>query len=200
MAHINQKTGLFFGSFNPIHVGHLIIASQIVENSSLDHLWFVVSPQSPFKKKESLLKDHHRLNLVKEAIKDDARFRASDVEFSLPQPCYTIHTLTVLAEKYPGRDFALIMGADNLRTLHKWKNYRQIIEHYSIYVYPRPGYDPGKLSTHSSVKMTDAPLMEISAKMIREGIRQGKDMRYLLSKDVYNYIRDMGLYGASYYQ
>ncbi len=197
MAQIDQKTGLFFGSFNPIHVGHLIVASEIVENSPLDHLWFVISPQSPFKKKKNLLKDHHRLNLVKEAIKDDARFRASDVEFTLPKPGYTIHTLTVLDEKYPGRTFALIMGTDNLSTLHKWKNYREILERYPIYVYPRPGYDPGNLSQHPAIKLVDAPLMEISAKMIREGIRQGKDMRYLLDEGVYDYIKEMGLYGSS---
>jgi nicotinate-nucleotide adenylyltransferase len=166
----------------------------MVENSDLDQVWFVVSPQNPLKKKKSLLQNHHRLALVKEAIQDDARFRASDVEFSLPQPSYTIHTLTVLAEKYPGKEFALIMGSDNLATLHKWKNYKEIIDHYQLYVYPRPGYNPGDLSKHPNVHLVDAPQMEISASMIREGISKRKDMSYLLPQQVLKYIDEMHFY------
>ncbi|MFO8053832.1 MAG: nicotinate (nicotinamide) nucleotide adenylyltransferase [Bacteroidales bacterium] len=191
---IHRKTALFFGSFNPIHIGHLIIAGQMVENSDLDQVWFIVSPQNPFKKKKSLLKNHHRLNLVKEAIKDDWRFQANDIEFSLPQPSYTIHTLTVLAEKYPDKRFALIIGSDNLSSFHKWKNYREILEQYQIYVYPRFDHEPGELANHPSVHLVDAPRMELSANMIREGIQKGKDMRYLISPGVYRYIQEMGLY------
>lgn len=194
MLQLNKKTGLYFGSFNPIHIGHLIIASQMVENSDLDQIWFVVSPQNPLKKKKTLLDNHHRLALVKEAIQDDTRFRASDVEFNLPQPSYTIHTLTILAEKYPKKEFALIMGSDNLATLHKWKNYQEIIDQYQLYVYPRPGYEPGELSQHQNVHLVDAPQMEISASMIREGIRKRKDMSYLLPEQVLKYIDEMHFY------
>ncbi len=194
MLKSKRKTGLYFGSFNPVHTGHLIIASQMVENSDLEQVWFVVSPQNPLKKKKTLLENHHRLALVKEAIKDDGRFRASDVEFNLPQPSYTIHTLTVLDEKHPNRDFALIMGADNLATIHKWKNYREILNNYQFYVYPRPGYDTGEYDTHENVWLIDAPQMEISASMIRDSIKAGKDMRYLLPPDVLRYIDEMMFY------
>lgn len=194
MVQINRKTGLFFGSFNPIHTGHLIVASQIVENSDLDQMWFVVTPQNPFKKKKTLLKNHHRLNLVKEAIDDDERFRASDVEFHLPQPNYTIHTLTVLSEEYPEREFALIMGSDNLATIHKWKNYKELLANYHFYVYPRPGFGFGDFSNHPHVHITEAPQIEISASMIREAIKQKKDLRYLLPDKVLKYIEDMMLY------
>lgn len=194
MAQVSNNIGLYFGSFNPVHTGHLIIASQMVENSDLDQIWFVISPQSPLKKKKTLLANHHRRAMVDEAIKDDMRFRASDIEFKLPQPSYTIHTLTVLSEKYPRKQFALIMGADNLATIYKWKNYREILDNYPIYVYPRPGYDAGEFAQEKRVYMVDAPQMEISASMIREAIHQGKDMRYLLPDDVLHYIRDMNFY------
>ncbi|MCF8331690.1 MAG: nicotinate-nucleotide adenylyltransferase [Bacteroidales bacterium] len=194
MPLVNKKIGLYFGSFNPIHTGHLIIASQLLENSALDQIWFIVSPQNPFKKKESLLDNHHRLMLVKTAIEEDDRFRASDIEFYLPYPSYTIHTLTVLSEKYPEREFALIMGSDNLATIHKWKNYQQILEYYHLYAYPRPGYEPGKWSSHPNVILIEAPQMEISASMIREGIQKHKDMRYLLPDKVLKYIKEMQFY------
>ena len=194
MVQINKKTGLFFGSFNPVHTGHLIVASQIVENSDLDQIWFVVTPQNPFKKKKTLLENHHRLNLLKEAIDDDDRFRAIDIEFHLPQPNYTIHTLTALAEKYPEREFSLIMGEDNLNTFHKWKNYREIISQYQLYVYPRPNYSPGELAEHPHVHLVEAPQIEISASMIREAISQKKDLRYLLPDKVLKYIEDMMFY------
>ena len=194
MDQINKKTGLFFGSFNPIHIGHLIVASQMVENSDLDQIWFVVTPQNPLKKKKTLLKNHHRLNLVKEAIDDDERFRATDVEFHLPQPNYTIHTLTVLTEKYPEREFALIMGTDNLATLHKWKNYQELLDQYQLYVYPRPGFQPGEFASHTNVHLVEAPQIEISASMIRDAIHQKKDLRYLLPVKVLKYIEDMMFY------
>ncbi|MGM0612422.1 MAG: nicotinate (nicotinamide) nucleotide adenylyltransferase [Bacteroidota bacterium] len=194
MAQINRKTGLFFGSFNPIHIGHLIVASQMIENSDLDQIWFVVTPQNPLKKKKTLLKNHHRLNLVKEAIDDDERFRATDVEFHLPQPNYTIHTLTVLTEKYPEREFALIMGTDNLATLHKWKNYQELLDQYQLYVYPRPGFSPGEFANHPNVHSVEAPQIEISASMIRDAIHQKKDLRYLLPDKVLKYIEDMMFY------
>ncbi|MCF8217976.1 MAG: nicotinate-nucleotide adenylyltransferase [Bacteroidales bacterium] len=194
MDQINKKTGLFFGSFNPIHIGHLIVASQMVENSDLDQIWFVVTPQNPLKKKKTLLKNHHRLNLVKEAIDDDERFRATDVEFHLPQPNYTIHTLTVLTEKYPEREFALIMGTDNLATLHKWKNYQELLDQYKLYVYPRPGFQPGEFASHTNVHLVEAPQIEISASMIRDAIHQKKDLRYLLPVKVLRYIEDMMFY------
>lgn len=194
MPLVNKKIGLYFGSFNPVHTGHLIIASQLLENSDLDQIWFVVSPQNPLKKKKSLLNNHHRLMLVKEAIEEDDRFRVSDIEFQLPYPSYTIHTLAVLSEKYPERQFSLIMGSDNLATLHKWKNYREILNQYYLYVYPRPGYDPGERSSHPHVQLVDAPQMEISASMIREGIRKNKDMRYLLPDKVLKYIQEMQFY------
>ncbi|MFO8086917.1 MAG: nicotinate (nicotinamide) nucleotide adenylyltransferase [Bacteroidales bacterium] len=194
MTLVNKHIGLFFGSFNPVHIGHLVIASQIIENSKLDQVWFVVSPQNPFKKKKTLLDNHHRLAMVKEAIDDDERFLASDVEFQMPQPSYTIHTLTLLSEQYPDRCFSLIMGMDNLETFQKWKNYQEILKNYNLHVYPRPNYTAGAFSGHPHVHQVQAPLMEISASMIRKGIQEGKNMRYLLPDKVLKYIDEMQFY------
>jgi len=187
-------TGLFFGSFNPIHIGHLIIASHMIEYGGLDEVWFVISPQNPFKKQSSLLDDNHRLALVNVAIEDNPRFRACRVEFELPKPSYTINTLTVLNEKYPGHHFALIMGGDNLQHFDKWKNYEMILKDYRLFVYPRPDADGGTFRDHPAVKWVDAPLMQISSTFIRESIRKGKSTRYLLPEKVFEYITEMHFY------
>ncbi len=196
---MNQKknTGLFFGSFNPIHIGHLVIASHMLEYSGLDEVWFVISPQNPLKKQSMLLDDHHRLAMVQVAIEDNPKFRASHIEFGLPRPSYTITTLTVLAEKYPTRKFMLIMGSDNLETFHKWRNYERILEDYRILVYPRPGFDGGKFRDHPAIRWTDAPLMQISSTFIRASIRKGKSTRYLLPDRVFDYLTEMHFYEKS---
>ena len=190
-----KKTGLFFGSFNPIHNGHLIIANYFREYTDLDELWFVVSPQNPLKPRSTLLADYHRLEMVRLAIEDvEPRYRASDIEFRMPKPSYTIDTLVYLSEKYPQRQFVLIMGGDNLVTFHKWKNYQRILDEYEIYVYPRPGYDLGKYSGHPKVKLCNAPLMEISSSFIRQAIKEGKDVRFYLHQKVYEYLDRMNFY------
>ena len=190
----NQKTGLFFGSFNPIHIGHLIIAQYFTEFTDLQQLWFVISPQNPLKKKETLLASHHRLNMVKLAIEDNPCFRASDIEFNLPQPSYTINTLTYLSEKYPRKEFVLIMGSDNLETLHKWKNYERILSQYQIYVYRRPLFTQNPFIKQANIKLFDAPLMQISSSFIRSALKENKNMKYLLHEKVMDYIDDMLLY------
>ncbi len=190
-----MKTGLFFGTFNPIHVGHMVIAGYLAEFTDLDRVCFVVTPHNPAKGKASLLKEHHRLRLVREAIGDNRRFRVSDVEFKLPQPSYTINTLLHLREQHPpGEQFVLIMGSDNLENFHKWKNHEQILEQFEIYVYPRPGCDGGKYRLHPRVKMTEAPVMEISSSFIRQAVRNKKDVRYMMPEAVYTYIREMHFY------
>ncbi|MBR6160738.1 MAG: nicotinate-nucleotide adenylyltransferase [Bacteroidales bacterium] len=189
-----RKTGLYFGSFNPIHVGHLIIAEYMLEHSDLQEIWFVVSPRNPLKEKASLLNDRQRLHMVTLAIEDDDRFRASDVEFALPQPSYTCHTLVHLAEKHPQREFALIMGEDNLETIHKWLNYEWILENYDLYVYPRPGYDAGEYKAGARVHFVQAPLIELSSTLIRESIRQRKSVRYMLPQKVWQYLDETGFY------
>ncbi len=189
-----KKIGLFFGSFNPVHIGHLAIAGYMLEFTDLTEVWMVVSPHNPLKKKETLLSDTHRLRLVREAIGDDARIKASNIEFKLPQPNYTIDTLVYLREKYPTNKFVLIMGTDNLQSLHKWKNFEQLLSDYSIYAYKRPGFDSGKFANYPSVKITDAPLMEISSSFIRQAIKDKKDVRYLLAPTVWQYIKEMHFY------
>lgn len=189
-----KKIGLFFGSFNPVHIGHLAIAGHMLEFTDLDEVWMVVSPHNPLKKKETLLSDTHRLRLVREAIGENTSIKASNIEFKLPQPNYTIDTLAYLREKYPAHKFVLIMGTDNLQSLHKWKNYEQLLKDYSIYAYKRPGFDSGTLAAHPSVKITDAPLMEISSSFIRQAIKDKKDVRYLLASGVWQYIKEMHFY------
>ena len=191
---INIKTGLFFGSFNPIHIGHLIIAQYFTEFTDLNQVWFVVSPHNPLKKKITLCADHHRLNMVKLAIDDNPKLRASDIEFNLPQPSYTINTLAYLKEKYPEKEFILIMGGDNLETLHKWKNYEQISKENKIYVYKRPDTQPSIFDKNSNISIFDAPLMQISSSFIRKALKDKKNMMYLLPDKVYNYIENMMLY------
>ena len=187
-------TGLYFGSFNPIHIGHLAIASFMIEFSDLEQLWFVVSPHNPLKEKKSLLQDYHRLEMVRLAIDDDDRFRASDIEFKLPTPSYTIDTLAYLEEKHPGREFKLVMGADGLRTFHKWKHASLIAEKYHRLIYPRPGADMETLSRLPNATVVDAPIMEISSSFIRQAIRDGKDVRHLVPAKAYTYMREMHFY------
>ncbi len=189
-----KKVGLFFGSFNPVHNGHMIIANYILEFSELEQIFFVVSPQNPFKKKVSLLADYHRLALVKEAIADNDRFHACDIEFKMPKPSYTIDTLTYLKEKYPEKEFSLIMGSDNLQNFHKWKNSNQIIKNHKIYVYPRPGFQEKKFQTSKNIIIINAPLMEISATFIRNAVKDKKDIRYFMPERVWNYLKEMHFY------
>ncbi len=189
-----KKTGLLFGSFNPIHIGHLIIASYMLEFSDLEELWFVVSPQNPLKERSSLLADHHRMMMVNIAIEDDYRFRSSNIEFDLPRPSYTIHTLTYLQERYPNREFVLVTGTDIFPTFHKWKNWEQLLEFYKFYAYPRPGSEDHELVRHPSVTLYNAPMIEISATFIRQSILEGKNMVYYLPEKVYQYIREMHFY------
>jgi nicotinate-nucleotide adenylyltransferase len=189
-----MKIGLFFGSFNPVHVGHLIIANHIVQHTELRKVWMVVSPQNPLKPKNTLAKDHDRLHLVRLAIGDNPSLEASDIEFKLPQPSYTIDTLTYLKEKYPSKSFVLIMGGDNLATLQKWKNYEMILEHYEIYVYKRPNFELGELATHPSVTVIEAPMLEISATHIRNMIKDKKSIQYLVTEPVLKYLEGSSMY------
>ncbi len=176
----NKKIGLYFGSFNPIHNGHLILAQQILENSDLDLIWFVVSPQNPFKERNNLLDNRARYFLVQKAIEDNDGFRACDIEFSLPLPSYTIDTLTYLQEKYPDKEFTIIIGEDNLKHFHKWKNYQAILDYYRIIVYPRPECEESELLKRKNVIKINAPMIEISSSLIRENIRNNKSIRYLI--------------------
>jgi len=191
-----MKIGLFFGSFNPIHIGHLVIASYMSEYTDLEKIWLVISPHNPFKEKKTLLQDLKRLQLVRIALEDNNNIKASNIEFDLPKPSYTIHTLTYLQEKFPNDEFSLIMGADNLSGFSKWKNYEMIIENHDIYVYPRAGIDLKSIeeSKHPRIKITDAPIMEISSSFIREAIKNKKDIRYMLPQNVHQYIREMHYY------
>ena len=192
-----MKVGLFFGSFNPIHHGHLIMASHIVEHTDLDQLWFVVSPHNPHKKKSTLASDYDRLHLVEVAIKEDERFKPCDVEFSLPKPSYTIDTLTYLSEKHPKHDFSLIIGGDNLKSFPKWKNYEMILEKYNLVVYQRPSYDLGELITHPSVTiLSDAPMMQISSTMIRKLLKEKRSVSYLMPNDVINELDAIPFYSS----
>ncbi len=189
-----MKTGLFFGSFNPIHIGHLIIANFMATQTNLDQVWLVVSPQNPLKPKNSLARDYDRLHLVRLGIGDNPRLKASNIEFDLPKPSYTIDTLTYLRELHPEREFVLIMGSDNLATLHKWKNYDIILRDYAIYVYQRPDYHPGELADHPQVKLFEVALMQISASYIRKCIREEKSVQYLVPDPVFEYLGSSHLY------
>lgn len=192
-----KKTGLFFGSFNPIHIGHLILSNYILENSDMNELWFVVSPQNPFKEKKSLLKDHNRLEMVELAIKNYPQMRASNVEFSLPTPSYTIDTLTYLKEKYPDHTFSLIMGEDNLKSLHKWKNSDLLVKNHHIIVYPRVSSDDKKDTEylkHDNISLIEAPVIELSATEIRNMIRLNKNVRPMLPPEVFEYLDGSNFY------
>ena len=203
-----MKIGLYFGTFNPIHVGHLVIANYMADFTELDQVWMVVSPHNPLKEKATLLTDMHRLALVKVAIDDNSKLRASDIEFNLPKPSYTSTTLAYLKEKYPENEFALIMGEDNLRTLHKWKNHETILKNHKIYVYPRVlttqeeeevSYINAKIGNDFSqnanvIFCEDAPVMKVSATFVRNAIEDGKDVRYLLTEPVHKYIEELHFY------
>jgi nicotinate-nucleotide adenylyltransferase len=189
-----MKTGLYFGSFNPIHIGHMAIANFFVEFTDLRKLWFIVSPHNPLKQKSSLLDDYQRLELVNRAIGKSDKYFASDIEFRMPQPSYTIDTLTYLSDKFKKHEFVLIMGEDNLQTLHKWKNYKQILQYYEIYVYPRPGYKREQFADHPGIRDVDAPVMEISSSFIRNAIKDGKEINHFLHPEVYKYIKEMRFY------
>lgn len=203
-----MKVGLYFGTFNPIHVGHLVIANYMAEYTDLDQVWLVVSPQNPLKKKSSLLADFHRLSIVKAAIDDNPKLKASDIEFKLTKPSYTATTLAYLAEKHPDYTFSLIMGEDNLRTLHKWFNHEIILKNYDFYVYPRVlteqeedevqeiGSRPdNQFRNLPNVHIcNEAPVMKVSASFVRNAIKEGKDVRYLLTEPVRKYIEEMNFY------
>ncbi len=189
-----MKIGLFFGSFNPIHTGHLIIASYMAHHTDLDKIWLVVSPHNPLKKVDDLINTYDRLEMAKLATETSEKLEVSDIELKLPRPSYTIDTLTHLHEKFPQHQFVLIMGSDNLKSLHKWKNYEVLLRDYPIYVYPRPGFDDAVFSTHSSVTITDTPLIEISSTFIRKSIAQNKNVQYFLPDNVLQFIDSKSLY------
>ena len=185
-----KKTGLFFGSYNPVHTGHMIIANYLAQYSDMDEVWLVVSPHNPFKKKESLAPDYDRLHLVHLAIGDNPLLKASDIEFKLPKPSYTIDTLIHLREKYPDREFALIMGEDNLISLPRWKNYEQILENHHIYVYNRTVESESELHKHPKVHFIIAPLLHVSASLVRKIFKEGKSIQYLVPDAVYRYLEE----------
>ena len=191
-----KNIGLYFGTFNPIHIGHLIIANHMVEYSDLDEIWMVVTPHNPFKKKNSLLDNHHRLDMVYLATEEYEKIQPSDIEFRLPQPNYTINTLAHISEKHPNYTFSLIMGEDNLKSLHKWKNYEAILEDYHIYVYPRvsEGIVENQFQNHEKIHRVDAPIVEVSSTMIRKAIKEEKNCKPLLPYKVWKYIDEMNFY------
>ena len=188
-----MKIGLYFGSFNPVHVAHLIIANHILNETDIEKIWFVVSPQNPFKTEINLLNEYHRLHLVRLATEDDNRIKASDIEFGLPKPSYTTSTLAYLAEKNPEQEFCIIMGSDSFQNLHKWKNYEVIVKNYPVYVYLRPGFE---IENNTGAKLTilDAPLLQLSATLIRKHIADGKSVRYMLPEKVLEEIEKGGYY------
>lgn len=191
---MRKQIGLFFGTFNPIHLGHVIIGGYMLEFSSIDELWFVVTPHNPHKKKSSLLNDYTRLELVRLAIGENHRMRVSDVEFSLSQPSYTSSTLAYLHEKYPDYDFALIMGEDNVENLHKWHNYEYLLEGHKIIVYPRVREGNVERMAHPNIEYTQAPIIELSSSFIRAAIKEGKHVDYMMPSAVAEYIQKSNLY------
>ncbi|RNL55160.1 nicotinate (nicotinamide) nucleotide adenylyltransferase [Pedobacter jejuensis] len=188
------KTGLFFGSYNPIHTGHLIIANYMANHTELDEVWLVVSPHNPLKDKSGLTNMYDRLEMAKLATENAENIRVSDIEFSLPQPSYTIDTLTYLHEKYPEKEFVLIMGADNLVSFKNWKNYGILLKNYQIYVYPRPGSDVSEWENHPSITFTKTPLMEISSTFIRKATKEKKNVQFFLPDKVIDFIEGKGMY------
>jgi len=190
-----MKTGLFFGSFNPVHIGHMIIANHMIQYTDLKEIWMVVSPHNPLKSKASLAKDSDRLHLVQLAIDDNPHIKASNIEFSLPVPSYTIDTLIHLQEKYPKREFCLIMGGDSVESLPKWKNYELLLQNYDIYVYERPGYNTTLAADYPRIKIVkDVPMMDISATFIRNAIRDKKSIQYLVPEKVFDYLDGSQMY------
>jgi nicotinate-nucleotide adenylyltransferase len=192
---VQLKIGLYFGSFNPVHIGHLAIANYMVEFTDINQLWFVVSPQNPHKAKTNLLADYHRLEMINCAVEDDNRLRTSNIEFNLPKPSYTADTLAYLSDKFPNYHFRILMGSDNLENFHKWKNYEAIIENYGVIVYPRPGFDKTKVKTHKNISIAEgAPLIEISSSFIRNAIREGKDVRHFMPQKTWEFLDEMNFY------
>lgn len=193
---MKKKVGLYFGTFNPVHIGHIIIANFMVEFSDLDEVWLVVTPHNPFKKKSSLLENHHRLEMVFKACEDYSQLKPSDVEFKLPQPNYTATTLAKLEEDYPNYAFSPIMGEDNLKSFHKWKNYEVILARHEIYVYPRisKGKVENEFKDHSKIHRVEAPIIEISSTFIRKAVKEGKNISPMLPEKVWNYIDLMNFY------
>ena len=191
-----MKIGLYFGSFNPIHIGHLIIANSIIQEASVEKVWFVVSPHNPLKKKSSLAHEQDRLDMVRAAVYDNYLLEASDIEFSLPKPSYTIDTLIYLEEKYPENEFCLIMGEDNIDQIKKWKNHEVLLENYEILIYPRPAGSKkqNKAVPGGNIRFLDMPMIDISATMIRNRIRQGKSVQYLIPESVLGFIKSKKLY------
>ena len=193
---MNKKIGLFFGTFNPIHIGHVIIANHMAEFSDLDEVWLVVTPHNPHKKKSTLLNNHHRLDMVFMACEEFEHLQPSDVEFRLEQPNYTVKTLAHLQEKFPTNEFCLIMGEDNLKSFHKWKNYEVILENHSLYVYPRKsgGRVENQFKDHPKITRVDAPVIEISATFIRDSIKEGKFIKPMLPPKVWDYVLHNNFY------
>jgi nicotinate-nucleotide adenylyltransferase len=194
------KVGLYFGSFNPVHIGHIAIAGYMTEFAGLDQVWLVISPHNPLKKKATLLADNQRLYMVQLAIGDNPKIKASDIEFKLPVPSYTIDTLAYLTEKYPNIEFSLVMGEDNLFSLHKWKNGLELVKKHPIFVYPRPESEKpisnvlDEILSSAEIHYVNAPLMDISGTLIRNGIKEGKDMSYFVPQQVWKYVREMHFY------
>lgn len=189
-----MKIGLFFGSFNPVHIGHMIIANHLATYTNLDEVWMVVSPHNPLKNKASLAKDNDRLHLVHLAIGDNPKIKASNIEFFLPKPSYTIDTLTYLKEKYPKNEFSLIMGGDNLESIEKWKNYEKILSDYDIFLYQRPGYDVQRYINEPRVHVLEVPMLDISATFIRQAIKSKKSIQYLVPDAVFKYLEMVSMY------
>lgn len=189
-----MSTGLYFGSFNPIHIGHLAIANYMVEFGGINELWFVVSPHNPLKEKSTLLPDYQRLEIVNRAIGNYPKLKASNIEFTLPKPSYTVDTLAYLDEKHPQKKFSLIMGEDNLQSFAKWKNHKHIIDNRNILVYPRPNCKITTWHQHKNVKIIKAPHMEISSSFIRKAISQDKDVRFFVPDEAWKYIDEMNFY------
>ncbi len=179
------KTGIFGGSFNPIHIGHLALANYLCEYSELDEVWFLVSPHNPLKEQSDLWDDSLRLKLVQLAVEGYPKFRASDFEFHLPRPSYMVNTLSALTQAYPDREFTLIIGADNWTSFPRWYQPEEILAHHSVIVYPRPGYDIDRTALPPNVQLIDTPLLEISSTFIRQALKEGKDVRYFLHPAVY---------------
>lgn len=195
MPTIQKQVGLYFGSFNPIHIGHMAIANYMVEYMNLEEFWFIVTPQNPHKEKKNLLHDYDRLELVKRAVEGDLRLQVSDIEFYLPKPSYTIDTLVYLKERNPSLSFKILIGSDNLHNFHRWKNYESIVENFGVLVYPRYDYDGLSHLLHPNITIADkAPRMEISSSFIRKAIKEGKDIRHFLPPGVWKYIDSMGFY------
>lgn len=191
---VKINVGLFFGSFNPIHSGHMMLANYMIEYTELDELWFVVSPQNPLKEKKTLLADFQRFEMVSLAIEGDTRFTVSDIEFRMPKPSYTIDTLTRLSERHSNYRFFLICGMDSLSSFSKWKNHEQILANYTLFVYPRKNYENNDLANHHSVKIVQAPEIEVSSSFIRKAVSEKKDIRYFMPEKAYHYMIDMHFY------